>query len=102
MHASAPIRVPASSARSAADATAAVIAAVSEDAADARMGAPIAPLGAATVTVVAIVVRIGVLIGARIVAVDASSAAADMATARIAGITADMLLRAGLSSFPKC
>ena len=93
------IRVPASSGRNAADATAAVIAAVSEDAADARMGAPIVPRGAATGTVVAIVVRSAVLIGARIVAAiedaDASSVAADMATARIAGITGGMLLRAG-------
>jgi hypothetical protein len=94
----APIHVPASNARSAAAtgiADAAAIAAVSADAADALKDVPIAPIAAATVTVVVIVARIAVVIEAG----DASSGAAavDMATARIAGITADTLLPAGLN-----
>src|ERR1700739_2279697 len=65
------IHVPASSARSAADASAAVIAAASADAADALMGVQIVPIEAATVTVVVIAARIAV----EIAAVDASSVA---------------------------
>src|SRR5258708_25717916 len=79
----APIRVPASSAHSAVDATAAVIAAVSGDALDAPTDVPIVPNAVATV------------IAAEIAAVDASSVAAD--TVRIAGITVDTLLLAGLN-----
>jgi len=89
--ASAPIHVPASSARSAADATAGVIAEVSADAADARTGVPIVPIAAATVDRIA--VPIAAVIVDRIAAEDASSAAADMA--RIVGITAATLLLAG-------
>ena len=89
--ASAPIRVPVSSARSVADATVAAIAGVSVDAADARMGVPIVPIAAATVDRIA--VPIAAVIVDRIAAEDASSAAADMA--RIVGITAATLLLAG-------
>ena len=96
--ASAPIHVPASNARSAAAtgiADAVAIAAVSVDAVDALKDVPIGPIGVATVTVVAIVARIAVVIEAG----DASSGAAavDTATARIAGITADTHLHAGLN-----
>ena len=69
------------------------IAAVSADAVDAPTGAPIVPIAEAIVTVVEIAVRIAGVI----VAEDASSAAAAMATARIAGITEDTLLLAGPS-----
>src|SRR5215468_8964134 len=68
--ASAPTRVPASSGRSGVDATAAVIAAVSADGADAPTGAPIVRIAVATVTVAETAVAIA--------AVDTSSGAADM------------------------
>ena len=96
--ASAPTLVPVFSARSAVDATAAVIAADSVDAADARMGVPIVPIAAATVDRIA--VPIVAVIVDRIAAEDASNVAADMA--RIVGITAATLLLAGPNSFPKC
>jgi hypothetical protein len=88
---SAPILVPASSARSVADETAAVIVAGSVDAVDAPTGAPIVPIvGAATVTVAEI--------AAAIADVDASSVvAADMDTVRIAVIKEDTRLLAGLN-----
>src|SRR5258707_11490397 len=73
----APIRVPASSAHSAVDATAAVIAAVSGDALDAPTDVPIVPNAVATVIVAEI--------AAAIAALDASSVAAG--TVPIAGIT---------------
>src|SRR5258708_28245662 len=83
----APIRVADASAHSAVDATAAVIAAVSGDALDAPTDVPIVPNAVATVIVAEI--------AAAIAAVDASSVAAD--TVRIAGITVDTLLLAGLN-----
>ena len=91
--ASAPILVRVSSARSAADVTVAEIAAVSADAVGARMGVPIVRIAEAIVTVAEIAVRIAAATGAE----DASSVAADMDMARIAGITGDTLLRAGHS-----
>jgi hypothetical protein len=91
--ASAPILVRVSSDRSAADATVAEIAAVSADAVDAPTGAPIVLIAEATVTVAEIAARIAGVIAA----VGASSAAAAMATARIADIMGGTLLRAGLN-----
>src|SRR5258706_3012495 len=73
----APIRVPASSAHSAVDATAAVIAAVSGDALDPPTDVPIVPNAVATVIVAEI--------PAAIAALDPSSVSAG--TGRIAGIT---------------
>src|SRR5258708_9381564 len=88
----APIRVPASSAHSAVDATAAVIAAVSGDALDAPTDVPIVPNAVATVIVAEI--------AAAIAAVDASSRAAD--PVRLPGITVGPLPLARLHCFPKC
>jgi hypothetical protein len=96
LRASAPILVRDSSARSAADATAAVIVEVSADAVDAPRGAPIVRIAVEIVIVVATVARIGARIAARIgaviAAVDASSAAL-VAMARIAATR----LHAGLN-----
>src|SRR5258708_17353081 len=78
----APIRVPASSAHSAVDATAAVIAAVSVDALDAPTDVPIVPNAVATVIVAAI--------AAAIAAVGASSRPAE--TVPLPGITVGPLL----------
>ena len=89
--ASALTHVPASSARNAADATVAEIAGVSADVVDGPTGVPI------VLIVVQTVVVIVALIVAEIAAVDASSVAAGMDMAHIAGITEDTLLRAGLS-----
>src|SRR5258708_37360956 len=83
----APIRVPASSAHSAVDATAAVIAAVSGDALDAPTDVPIVPNAVATVIVAEI--------PAENAAVDASSGAAG--TVRTPGITVGTLPLARLN-----
>ncbi len=94
--ASAPILVRVSNAHSAADVTAAEIAADSVDVAGAQMGAPIVPIAEATVTVVAIGARIGARIAARtgaVIAAGGASSAALVAMARIA----DTLPRVGLS-----
>ena len=97
--ASAPIHVRVSSAHSAVDVTVAVIAEVSGDAVDARMGALIVLIAGAIVvrTVVRIAVQTVARIGAGIAAGDALSAAADTGMARIAGITGDTHLHAGLN-----
>ena len=82
-----------------ADETAAVIVAGSVDAVDAPTDAPIVPIvGAATVTVAEIVAETVAAIVAAIADGDASSVvAADMDMARIAVITEDMRLLAGLN-----